>query len=124
MGLGTQRLVPEVIDFLDEETVMKFSEWLGRGCCVMGVALMMLGSFLVPVNAPLWADPGFGGHGYCDGDQTCATRSAVPGGTPTCSQGGNPCTPTSGQSVITRCECESGKDSGTEHLCRCYGYNP
>ena len=49
------------MDFLDEETVMKFSDWLGRGCCVMGVALMMLGSFLVPVNAPLWADPGFPG---------------------------------------------------------------
>lgn len=51
-----------------KENVMNLSELFGRCCCVLGIAMMMFGTFLVPVNAPAWADPGSGGVGApgCD----------------------------------------------------------
>jgi len=88
---------------------MKFSEWLGGGCCVMGVALMMLGSFLVPVNAPLWADPGFGGapfpYGCTEAGTVCVGRSSGVPGTPSTGGGANPCYPEPGYQHLT-CVCK------------------
>jgi hypothetical protein len=100
---------------------------VGTGFCVMGVALMMLGSFLVPVNAPLWADsgggPGF--HAQCIGNEACESRKGTPQNPGLCDNGGNPCAPDpNGGGVVNRCECLNPPEPGVAHLCRCYGFDP
>lgn len=100
---------------------MTVSNLFGRGCCVLGTVLMVIGSVLVPVNAPVWADddPGTGTHQYCDGNAACETRSGTPLLPGLCAAGGNPCTPT-GQGGVTSCNCVN-PPAPSAHLCRCFG---
>lgn len=53
---GTTSVQNFKVSFLKREIKMNVSELCGRCCCCLGIVLMMFGSFLVPVNAPVWGD--------------------------------------------------------------------
>ncbi len=60
---------------------MSLSDFLGRCCCGLGLVLMLFGSFLVPVNAPAWADPGNEGEGGGGGAPICVNSICAQCGT-------------------------------------------
>ncbi|HMO14811.1 MAG TPA: hypothetical protein PKD64_12820 [Pirellulaceae bacterium] len=45
----------------------------GRLSVTLGIAMMLLGSLLVPVHAPVWGDLGGGTLLECDGHSACNT---------------------------------------------------
>jgi len=93
---------------------------VGGMLLVLGVCGMLLGSAMVPVSAPIWADEGVGGIG--GGGGSCTSHTACVELVSPCTLNGSGCTAggcdTSKQGC-DGCECKDVNPSPEEIECKC-----